>query len=142
VIGDVNNRHLGLLNLSRDPKPALRAFHWATTLFGPGIDYINHQVHVTKRLASTAEVHTFKRLDGTILIIAWLPTIVHGQRGDPTGQTVDPRREVVSLQLPHKPRGQIAMYDQMGALQASIPAQQSIKIPLHGNATRVLIVQP
>ncbi|HLV22175.1 MAG TPA: beta-galactosidase [Polyangiaceae bacterium] len=70
VIGDVNNRHLGLLWPDRRPKPALAAFAFVQRLFdGP--------FTVRRAVAAGPEVqiHAFERGDGRLIVVAWLPTV-------------------------------------------------------------------
>lgn len=72
VIGDQNNRHLGVLTPDGQPKPALRALSRAVSLLSGGVRPIDVQVHAASGVA--VEARAFQRADDRCLVVAWLPT--------------------------------------------------------------------
>ncbi len=71
VIGDVNNRHLGIVDLQGRPKPALEGFRRAAELFSRPLRPADDRILVTRPIASRAEVHGFEAADGSLTIVAW-----------------------------------------------------------------------
>lgn len=101
VIGDVNNRHLGVLDEVGKPKPALRALNYFNSLFAAGFRCLDQEVRVTKIIGSPVEVHAFEKADGGLVVIAWLKNYVPGTRfGNINGLVQDARRTKISLALP------------------------------------------
>ncbi len=101
VIGDVNNRHLGVLDPRGAPKPAYAALQLVTRLFAGGFRGVDGELQVTRRGDSAAEVHGFARPDGSVVLVAWLPTVRAGVRAaEGPGDGADRRVERVEVQLP------------------------------------------
>jgi hypothetical protein len=71
VIGDVNNRFLGVVDLQGEPKPALEGLRRAVKLFERPLRVIDDKVLLTKPIAARAEVHCFEVEDGSFLVIGW-----------------------------------------------------------------------
>ena len=104
VIGDVNNRHLGVVDVDRNPKPALAALALGQDLFAEQpVRCIDGEVLVERALDSDAEVHAFEREDGSVLVLAWLRTAGPDVDGRPTiGAGADERVERVSVEIPRR----------------------------------------
>jgi len=104
VIGDENNRHLGVAFSDWRPKPALNALALVARLFGAGFQRLDDRLRVVRPAASHAEVHAFLTAAHHAVAVAWLPTDVPGlPAGD--GQARDERVERLSLALPVIPLG-------------------------------------
>jgi hypothetical protein len=74
VIGDQNNRHLGVLDAVGQPKPAFHALSRAIPLLSAALRPIDVRVRATKGAsASQVEARAFQRADGQCLVVAWLP---------------------------------------------------------------------
>lgn len=71
VIGDVNNRFLGVVDRQGKPKPALEGLKRAVKLFERPLRVIDDEVVVMKPIASRAEVHCFEGEDGSITVVGW-----------------------------------------------------------------------
>ena len=102
VIGDVNNRHLGVTFADHRPKPALPALAFLTRLFARGFRALsNLPVRRTPGDPAT-EVHGFQLPDGNAAVLAWIPTNTPGVRPPPTpdGNAADPRRARIEVALP------------------------------------------
>lgn len=104
VIGDQNNRHLGITGPNHEPKPAMHALRFATDLFGGPVHPVDDRIRSLRPLDSQARIHAFIRGDGGLFVVAWLPTFVPGTIADigedPDGQAPDERRESIRLLLP------------------------------------------
>jgi len=75
VIGDHNNRHLGVLDASGQPKPAWAALTRALPLLSGPLRPITVRVRASsKEAASRIEARAFQRADGQCLVVAWLAT--------------------------------------------------------------------
>src|SRR5207253_3553062 len=85
MIGDDNNRHLGVVASDRTPKPALSALALVTRLFGAGFRRLDGALRVTRAPGSQAEAHAFMSAAGRAVIVAWLPTIMPEQGTPPAG---------------------------------------------------------
>lgn len=104
VIGDDNNRHLGVAFSDWRPKPALDALALVARLFGAGFRRLDDRLRVVRPAASHAEVHAFLTAAHHAIAIAWLPTEVPGlPAGD--GRARDERVERLSIALPLTPSG-------------------------------------
>jgi hypothetical protein len=95
VIGDENNKHLGLLDASGAHKPAFFAMAlWNRLLSGP--------VRPIEAHAEGAVVRAFEKPSGERVVIAWLPS---ARKGETT-----PDDAVVSIQLA-RPAERVEVYD-------------------------------
>lgn len=137
MIGDVNNRHLGLAFSDYRPKPALTAFTFMGRLFAGGFRSLESELRVFGARSSPRQVHGFLTSRGTVLVIAWLPT--HTGPAVPqagAGNAPDRRRESVRVQVPYAVRGDVTAFDALGrVLGTSAP---SINAPSHTEISLVL----
>lgn len=100
VIGDDNNRHLGIRTVGGAPKPAERAFGiWAEFVRQP---FRSARVHLrpAPNSSSPVEVHAFEREDGTLLMAAWIPMLRSPEAGETIHVRDDPRLAGVSVSFP------------------------------------------
>jgi hypothetical protein len=115
VIGDVNNRHLGIAFVDWSPKPAKQALRFFNRLFTGNYRSISGEMTVTKPRNSDSHVFSFEKEDGSIVVVAWLQTNVPGKRGrDTSGMVQDTRRELVDINLPFTPGGKAVLFDELG----------------------------
>ncbi len=113
VIGDDNNRHLGVAFSDWRPKPALAALALVARLFGGGFQRLDDRLQVVRPAGSRAEVHAFLTAAHQAVAVAWLPTVVPGAApGD--GRAADARVERLSLSLPLVPAGAARALDAEG----------------------------
>ena len=96
VIGDENNKHLGIVDARGNPKPAFHAFRLFRELFGERLRLADSQVQV--RAGPEAIVHVFEAESGDLLVAAWLRS--SPQSGNPGGRVPDAREETFSATLP------------------------------------------
>jgi hypothetical protein len=121
VIGDVNNRHLGILDEHGTAKPALRALRFFHSLFGKGFRCIDDQVRVTRPIGSPAEIHAFETPDGKVIVIGWIKNYVPGTRGtNVSGQVFDSRSERVSILFPFFIGSEATVFNEAGKLSQGI----------------------
>lgn len=107
VIGDDNNRHFGVLDVHGARKPAFYALRLFNTLFGAPVRNATLDIIIDAPsalssfgAATTLEMndtrflvaHAFERVDGSVVVAAWLPTSATRGDDDGTGVMVDRRR--------------------------------------------------
>src|SRR6185437_15145098 len=100
VIGDENNRHLGVLDNQNRAKPALNALHFFNSLFRDGFRCLDSDVRVSKIIGAPVEVHVFQNPDGQIAVAAWLKTYVPGQRALSRANNSDLSGAKIELEIP------------------------------------------
>jgi hypothetical protein len=115
VIGDVNNRNLGVANVDFTPKPAEGALAFFAKFFGNKARCIDGEVKVTRPIGSESQVHAFRMEDGSTAIVAWLRTNVKGRMPAGTkGNLKDMRRESLALDLPGAGPAKATMFSETG----------------------------
>jgi hypothetical protein len=146
VIGDVNNRHLGILDEHGNPKPALRALVFFHSLFANGFRCLDAKVRVEKPIRSPTEIHVFETPDRRVIVIGWIKTYVPGTRGtNASGEMRNSRAERVSLEFPFAAGNQARVWDETGQKCGTIPvlsANGRARIPeleITNDHVRVLI---
>lgn len=97
VIGDDNNRHLGLLALDRRPKPAVEFFTRLAALFRQPYRPVGVRLEAADASAPEAEVRAFEFADGRYALFAWLPMPGSAQPGQKI--TRDNRSRRIALRL-------------------------------------------
>jgi hypothetical protein len=154
VIGDVNNRHLGVVDAAGAPKPALKSLACFHSLFSQGFTCIDDRTRVTRTIGSATEVHAFERPDRSLVVIAWLRTVVPGQRGEsllnrrkhpPVGEEPDVRRETVSLVFPAGACSHARIFDEQGQLLRNVQwpkAQRAMKFEIPAEGVLVAVIPP
>lgn len=127
VIGDANNRHLGIAFHDRRPKPALHALAFANRLFANGFTNLSSRIDARSGPApSEAVAYAFRLADGRSIVMAWLPTNPNSAASassDSTGQ--DTRREIVDITVPATSDGPARIYDTRGSERGTLPTHRS-----------------
>lgn len=152
VIGDVNNRHLGLVGPRYEPKPARAAFEFFTKMFSGPVRSLDQVARVEKGLGSAAMVHAFQRADGRVLIVAWLRTARWG-RGDGPGWAAKmlPENERINVILPGGAQGEAILTDEAGRRLGRLPMQEkdragadaaSLALDLVPGQVAVVVIEP
>lgn len=104
VIGDENNRHLGILTPDRRPKPAFDAMRYAAELFDDGFVCLDSRTRVHRALGTHSEAHVFLLHDDSLAVVAWIRTSRPGLAASGlitvAGDVADPRAETIDLFLP------------------------------------------
>jgi hypothetical protein len=140
VIGDDNNRHLGLRDAAGGPKPALAAFRYAASLFSAPYDALPVRVTATAAGASEPPVlHAFAFPDGRVVLAAWL-----GMPEQPAGRAAasDLRRAECTVSLPRRLR-RVEVRNALGQrLNAPAPLEPrgestALHVSLRGGDVRV-----
>lgn len=120
MIGDVNNRHLGVAFTDYRPKPALAALSFVNRLFSPGFRNVDAELRVERQPGSDAEVHGFWTGRRSLLLFAWLRT--RSARPPPAserGDAHDDRRESLQVLAPYPLTGEAKSYDELGRVRPS-----------------------
>ncbi|HEX9614522.1 MAG TPA: beta-galactosidase [Bacteroidota bacterium] len=121
VIGDDNNRHLGVATLHHEAKPAEHALRFFNGLVG-NVRSIDAATVVTGPVGSDAVVHAFEHEDGSVIIVGWLKTFVRGSRTKAANGTMkDTRIETLDVRLVKKLSGDLVAYDDQGS-KTTIPS--------------------
>jgi hypothetical protein len=160
IIGDVNNRHLGLLDVHGRAKPALRSLGFFESMFAGGFQSLDHEVSVGKAIDSPAEVHAFEVRPQKTVVVAWLREVTFTasieDRSDlsPTGRLRSPnpeeatRGEQIELRLPFKGRRAARVFDELGnergriAFEEEAPSSKGerMKMNLRGGEVQIVII--
>lgn len=129
VIGDVNNRHLGILDVSGREKPLATALRLISDVFGSGATACDDRAIACRKLNSAMEIHCFAQKNGDLWLVAWIRNDVPGARiAGETGAAEDRRSEEVEISL----AGSFVVrqsIDAHGAREGLVPAK------LEGSAT-------
>jgi hypothetical protein len=106
MIGDDNNRHLGVTFADYTPKPAFGALRFMQALFGRGFEAVDDELTLSREAASALELRAFVTAPGLLVVVAWLRT--------PPSALAVPRRESVRVTAPYRRRGGARAYDAEG----------------------------
>lgn len=98
VIGDDNNKYLGVLDIQGQPKPAYHALGLYNRLFNRPVRRLTPRIEAPSKSQAVAEV--FESDDGRLIVTAWLRSSLRDEVADQSGQAVDKRKEAVSIALP------------------------------------------
>jgi hypothetical protein len=107
VIGDENNRHLGIVDVQGNPKPALQALRLYAQLLGRPVRLADARVQV--HAGAESVVHVFETESGELIVAAWLRS--DRASADPGGSAPDPREDAVALLLPIAPGAELTAFD-------------------------------
>lgn len=119
VIGDVNNRHLGVAFADHAPKPALAALRFMRSFLGVPLRVRDPDALISAAVGTDAVVHVFETADGALRVVAWLRTTSPRLVGIRSG--VDPRAEEVTLTLPEAAGKRATMFNHLGRVIARRP---------------------
>ncbi len=123
MIGDENNRHLGIAFHDYRPKPAFHALSFLSRLLAGGVASAQERVRVLAGASAHVaerQLHAFATARGSLVLVAWLGKPRGAQpRGD--GDEVDQRREVLRVQVLDDADRLASFYDAQGQLRSSRP---------------------
>lgn len=143
VIGDDNNKFLGVLDVEGNPKPAYYALKLYNHLFDQPVRLADSAVHVTKPANSQSVIHVFQKKNGDYVIVAWLRSSLRQEVTDKSGNATDSRHEVLSVELPHMGLTHLRVFDVHDAApfqHASISNDTVSNIGLEGDRVFVGLV--
>jgi hypothetical protein len=130
VIGDANNRHLGVATPDYRPKPAQGALAFVNRLFAPGFEPLDARMWVVRPAGSASEVHAFRTRDQKTIVVAWLATNPKTARAGAAtppgsaGAAADGRHERLQLTVPGPPRAAAQVYDELGRPRERLSVEQ------------------
>ncbi len=115
VIGDTNNRSLGVANNDHTLKPGAHALAFVNRFYGEPMRSLDREVIVPRTPDSDIVVHAFEQEDGDVLLTAWLQTRRVGEQND-VGEGIhqDTRRETVEVAVPRDLAGAATRYNELG----------------------------
>jgi hypothetical protein len=149
VIGDDNNRHLGVCLMDHRAKPAENAISFFDRFFGAKYKCIDDEVDVSRAIGSESEVHTFRMEDGSVAVVAWLKTVVEGKaRREIDGTANDTRLEHITLSIPMKHATRMQAFDELGSVRPAVSfsfksGRVAMKsVPLAGGQITILKIVP
>lgn len=114
VIGDDNNKFLGILDVNGKPKPAYHALKFYNQMFNQPTRLIK-KLKVEAPAKSQSRVYAFEKKNGNIVVTGWLRTSKKSEVKDKSGMATDTRTENVSITLPTKDFSKITVYNSKGA---------------------------
>jgi hypothetical protein len=144
VIGDDNNKYLGILSLSGMPKPAFYALRFYNRLFDQPVRCIDDRVTIKRPASSQDEVHCFEKKNRNIIVIGWLRSPKAAEVTDASGQATDRRHETVACQCP-LPLTRITCYHVNGRplpVTARLKARSLTNISLAGGELFIAELTP
>lgn len=149
VIGDDNNRHLGVLAVHGREKPAARAFAELARWFAGPFQVVDVAAAVRRRGGDEhAEpvVRAFVARDGRVMVAAW---IGKSGAGAPTGRGVAPVKDdrgmSLRLRLPWRAGGAISVVDALGepvAKERYAVEARTVTLELRGGEVLCVRVAP
>lgn len=148
VIGDNNNRNLGVAYVDHTPKPAEEALVFFNELFSQPYRTLDGVV-VTPPVDSESVIKVFENQDGSCIVVGWLPTVVAEKgEGELSGSVKDTRRESVEVLIPQDLRGKATSYDHLGNGQPYTklePTKGKVTLPdllLRGGEVTIIAIEP
>lgn len=117
VIGDENNRYLGIYGEEGEPKPSRDAFRFATEFFEGSIRPA--ETVVVEKVSSARReprVHPFTNEDDEILIVTWFPNRYEESDGKEPFPRRDDREGSPRLYLTESGRYELTEYDVTGTI--------------------------
>jgi hypothetical protein len=152
MIGDANNRHLGVAFADRRLKPAAAALAAMARRFAGGFEVVSDTLRVEVSGARRdAELRAFSTAQDELLIIAWLatPASSRGSERIPgpaseTGDGVDPRQALLRVRGPYIARGPAVFHFASGEERAPSGARLEsgapldLSIPLAGGEIQIV----
>jgi hypothetical protein len=143
VIGDVNNRHLGVLDAQGRPKPALASLRNFQSWVHSSAECIDNNFLITQSASRFIEAHGFRNRNGEVTVFLWRRTVVPGTRGqEPPGVS-----ERVSMRVPGRFKAiTVLNYE---AREARLPwraerreAQAHLELTIDSRTTAVVRLSP
>jgi hypothetical protein len=141
IIGDANNRHLGILTTNRLAKPSLKALQFFQELFGGGVAPADQMIRVTTSASSDSETHAFINGRGELVVATWLKVISPRAPTSKEGNAHDSREERLTVHLPRKFATAPRLYNSMGReLRNDSPrGKQTVQLTLRGGEVLVVV---
>jgi hypothetical protein len=135
VIGDQNNRHLGVLDADGTPKPAFHALARALPFLSGPLREIAVEVQASDTTA--VEARAFQRAEGDCVIVAWQPT----QKLSSPSITHARFALAARTSRPHA-----RAFDALGELQTELPLETRSpvltgKLALDAERTHVILIE-
>jgi hypothetical protein len=145
VIGDANNRHLGVLFSDYRSKPARAALAWMVRLFADGFQPVTEGVHIEPARSADSrarQVHAFLT-PRSLVVIGWLGQPLAPPLSGVPGQERDERRDAVRIRLPYAARAPALRFDARGrelgpARALALPGATELQLELRGDDVQIV----
>jgi hypothetical protein len=126
--------HLGVDTADGTPKPEFSAFQLFNSLLSQPFHVADTSTATHTQASSQANVYTFIRQDGHVVVAGWLRSSEYGEVSLHTGMLADARRENVNITLPCR-ASQITNYDAIGnhSTESGKLATELKDVPLTGD---------
>ncbi|MBC8402032.1 MAG: cellulase family glycosylhydrolase [Candidatus Marinimicrobia bacterium] len=99
VIGDNNNRNLGVAEIDHTAKPGEKTLRFFNSLLGKKYK-VNSDLQLSGSVHPSLHFHTFDLADGSTVAVAWFQTAEYSKREeDSSGQVKDTRVTDLSIML-------------------------------------------
>ncbi|MBN1465696.1 cellulase family glycosylhydrolase [candidate division KSB1 bacterium] len=148
VIGDNNNRNLGVAYLDHAAKPAAGALMFFNSLFSQPYRGITTELTMRRQPESDSHVVGFENEDGSVILVAWLRTADVQKRGDDvSGEVKDLRQEKIDIVIPRALSGTATLYTELGDATAYEQVERSAAetlvrdLTLEGGKIAILHIQ-
>lgn len=143
VIGDDNNKFLGLLDAQGRRKPAFYAMQTWNRLLDRPTRPIDGALRIAAKAGSQAEVHAFERNDGAVVLAAWLRSSTPDEAGNGSGMAKDKRQERLAVTFPRAYRG-LKVVDAEGGARAggTLEGRTLSEVALAGGDVYLAVLTP
>ena len=146
MIGDANNRHLGVLFADYRAKPARAALEWMARLFAEGFQPLTEGLHIEppRSLNSRArQVYAFLTPRRSVVVIGWLARPSEPPPSRAPGEAQDERRDALRIRLPYEARAPGLRFDALGRERApvpglALPGATELELELRGDDVQIV----
>jgi hypothetical protein len=146
VIGDANNRHLGVLFSDYRAKPARSALQLMVRLFGEGFQPLTQGLHIEPARSANSgarQVHAFLTPRRSVVVIGWLGKPAFPPVGPAAGEARDERRDALRLRLPYAAGASPLRFDALGRELGplpwrALPGATELELELRGDDVQIV----
>ncbi|EEF58160.1 glycoside hydrolase family 39 [Pedosphaera parvula Ellin514] len=121
IIGDVNNRRLGILDVQGRPKPALKTLRFFSYIFENDFRCLDGEVIESRLIRSDSQAHVFEQRNGSTFVTVWLE-----MENFQSPQTItQSQTEQLDLLFPKPLESKATVYNERGELISRIRLDQA-----------------
>jgi Cellulase (glycosyl hydrolase family 5) len=121
IIGDVNNRHLGVLDVQGRPKPALKTLRFFNAIFEGDFRSLDGEVVESRLIRSDTQAHVFEQRNGSTFVTAWLEL----ENFQSPRTITQSQTERMDLLFPKPLKSEGRVYNERGELVSRIQLDQT-----------------
>ena len=143
VIGDDNNRHLGLRSEAGAPKPATAAFSQVAALFRDGYRVATSKLHVLEKSSEELQLVAFELANDDLLIASWFGMPATQVPAEPQG---DQRKGFSRVVLPALQIEEIKVTNAVAQNLPPVPHRRAgtdvhLELPVRGGEVMMVVVK-